>query len=511
MKYFCLLLLVASPALGADNPPLVQSISIIGAQNYQLSQDLLQAIQRLTGAKLSQPALDDLARRVGNELGESSVSPKVAPGDQPATVKVLLEVSPSGDAQAEAKPELNINSRYTVEDVQLKGVDKHRLSRDIRRDLQKLIGQKLDSELVDQLARRIRKDLHARSVSQKVVRGDQPERLKVIFEVSSEDETDFHLSKFVYHGKQAWSAKAFGDFNIAPQTSLLTGLVSDQDELLERYTGIAAGFENRKVGSDRVRLRFLFESYHNQWNGATLKALESNPDVPGVYRNRKSFQPTLTFVLAAPLRLTVGTIFHFFQTQFPTVRTEAANAATASLRYHRRFDDSQGNRHELEAGYDLRAATRTFDSDFSYTRHDLDFGYKIGGPRQGIVARFTAGRLNGRAPLFERYVLGDSTTLRGWNKFDIAPLGGDRVVHSTVEYRHVISEEAPTGEGPASLVAFYDAGSVWNDGQRAEIRHSVGVGARWQHFFAGLAFPVRSGRMTPTFMVGAYFTEGSTF
>ena len=61
--------------------------------------------------------------------------------------------------------------------------------------------------------------------------------------------------------------------------------------------------------------------------------------------------------------------------------------------------------------------------------------------------------ISGRAPLFERFVLGTSSTLRGWNKFDIDPLGGDRMVHNTLEYRYRMLE------------VFYDTGAVWNRGQ----------------------------------------------
>ena len=46
-----------------------------------------------------------------------------------------------------------------------------------------------------------------------------------------------------------------------------------------------------------------------------------------------------------------------------------------------------------------------------------------------------AGGITGEAPLFERFTLGDSSTLRGWDKYDIAPAGGDRVGHLSVEYR----------------------------------------------------------------------------
>ena len=143
-----------------------------------------------------------------------------------------------------------------------------------------------------------------------------------------------------------------------------------------------------------------------------------------------------------------------------------------------------------------------------------------------------AGFIAGRAPLFERFVLGTSSTLRGWNKFDVDPLGGDRMVHNTVEYHYRLFE------------AFYDTGAVWTQGQTAVARHSVGasprgrirprnrnrrspcsdhcrrqdrhrragvhavashsVGAGLRHdgIHLAVAFPMREGRVEPVFMLG---------
>ncbi|MBI3696031.1 MAG: BamA/TamA family outer membrane protein [Acidobacteria bacterium] len=506
MKYFCALLLIAAPALGVDADATIQSISLTGAQNYQLSQGLVAQLQRLIGQKFNQQALDDLARGIGNELGGHSVSQKVTSGDQPDQVRVVLEVLPQGEARQGSgeEPELNVNARYTVEDVHLTGPDQRKLTKELKQELQKLVGEKFNQEALDELKRRIKKELRIGSITQKVTRGEKPEHVKVELELSSgqDREAEINLSKVVYHAKQGWSATVVGDFNIAPQTSLLLGIASNGDDLLERYAGLMAGFESKRVVTDRLRLRFLFQTFHEQWNRATLAALESANDGPGIYRTRKSFEPTLTVSLARPLTLSAGTSLQLVQTQFPTARTEAANAAVGGLRYHQRFEDSQNNKHDLEASYEVRAAGRTFDSDFVYTRHQFHAGYKIAGPRQAVVSSFTLGRLSGRAPLYERYSVGNSTTLRGWNKFDVSPLGGDRVVNHSLEYRHAIDgREEPV----ASLIAFYDVGAVWNHGERAVVRHAVGGGVRIDMFFLTLAFPVRSGRMEPIFMMGTTF------
>ena len=72
---------------------------------------------------------------------------------------------------------------------------------------------------------------------------------------------------------------------------------------------------------------------------------------------------------------------------------------------------------------------------------------------------------------------GNSYYLRGWNKYDIDPIGGNRLVHNSVEYRY----------GP--FQAFYDAGAVWDSGQpatRAPLRRR---GLQGIDFFARFSVP----------------------
>ena len=107
---------------------------------------------------------------------------------------------------------------------------------------------------------------------------------------------------------------------------------------------------------------------------------------------------------------------------------------------------------------------------------------------------FLAGAMNGRAPLFERFTLGDSRTLRGWSKFDVAPLGGSRVAHGSLEYTfHWVG-------------VFYDTGAVWDREEKASVKHSVGtrLGGH-EGFFIAVAFPLRSGSVQPLFILGMNF------
>ncbi|MGH9660733.1 MAG: BamA/TamA family outer membrane protein, partial [Bryobacteraceae bacterium] len=247
------------------------------------------------------------------------------------------------------------------------------------------------------------------------------------------------------------------------------------------------------VGSDRVRLRVQTECYLQQWNHATLAALEGQSEVPGIYRTRHNFEPTVAITIARPLTLTAGVSFQRFETQFPAARTESAHAVVNTLRYHRTWEGLDAQRQSVDAGYDLRAATTVLGSDFAYARHTFSAGYETGTRHQSLAVRFAAGRLGGRAPLFERFVLGNSSTLRGWNRLDVAPLGGNRMAHNSVEYRYRV------------VKLFYDAGAVWSRGQSADTRHGAGIGLRLDGFTLALAFPIKEGRAEPIFMAGMNF------
>jgi len=362
----------------------------------------------------------------------------------------------------------------------------------LRKEIAALIGEKLNPGLLDDLAHRLRKELHARTVEHHVLRGKSPEYVQVVFAVKLRPTRfDVSVPKFLYSGKQGWSGAVEGTATVNHQGFTL-GLVSDTDELVERYTGIVARYENTRIGTDRVHLRFQFENYHEMWNGDTVMALASPlnaAETSGIYRTRSNFEPEVMFTLSKPLTLSVGASFERFQNQFPAAQTESSDALITTLRYHRRIEDEE-NQHDLDASYNLRAATRALGSDFAYGRNRWELRYMLTRGKSVMLDDFTAGAITGRAPLYERFVLGNSSTLRGWNKYALDPFGGNRMVHNSVEYRYGVFQ------------AFYDAGAIWDGGDAAIVRHSAGLGLRQGNFSLAVAFPIREGHIDPIFMVG---------
>ena len=396
----------------------------------------------------------------------------------------------------EALESLNVNSRYTVESVHVLGVKMGRLSQPLRGELDHVVGQKLDHPRLDRIADQIKKELHVSDVTVHVERGATPERVAVDFEIknSRRQNFDLNVARFLYNSIRGWTGEGRATTTVAGN-SFAFGLVDDGDSLTERYAGIRAGYARGGLWNDRLRVSFDFASYHDEWNPATLNAAD-----PGdIYRTRQSFLPLATVVLAAPLDLDFGADFARLQPAAgyagASAKTESSNAVVTSLRYHRRWGSAQDREEqELRGIYSLRTATRILESDPVFTRHWFEARYKYRIARNTVEIGFVAGRITGDAPLYERFAAGNSLLLRGWNKYELDPLGGSHVVHGSVDYNF------------HGLLAFYDTGAIWDRGPQREQKQSVGVGYKAKDGFQlAMAFPVRDGHNYPVFYAGLNF------
>ncbi|HWC97550.1 MAG TPA: BamA/TamA family outer membrane protein [Candidatus Sulfopaludibacter sp.] len=404
--------------------------------------------------------------------------------------------------------DINVNTRYTVDAVTIFGKgwkttflenrtdqaqQTQKLSNRLKTDLVDLIGRKLNPAVLDTLAQHIKKELSARQVAHRLLRGDTQDHVRVEFEVTpARGGVDLDATQFTYNSRLGWSGAGEAGFNLQ-QRYFLFGLVSDGESQTDRYAGFNVRYEDRHLGSDRLALRFQFESYHDMWNASTLDALKVDSRLTSdAYRSRENFQPTLSIAIAKPLSLEVGASFERFDSQLPGLPTEAANAVFTTIRYHRQAE-SADNQQEVDANYGMRLAAKTFASDFSYARHSVRLRYHLQHGKHSFSDEFWGGLVAGRAPLDDRFVLGNSTYLRGWNKYELDPIGGNRVVYNSVDYRY----------GP--FQAFYDTGAVWDEGQATTARHSVGVGLRASILSLAVAFPIRGGHIEPVFMMGLLY------
>ncbi|MBZ5603373.1 MAG: BamA/TamA family outer membrane protein [Acidobacteriia bacterium] len=403
------------------------------------------------------------------------------------------------DDDEKLSQELNVNSRYTVENVHISGEKlKLRISDPLRTDIDHMVGQKLDDSKIKRLAERIQTELSAVRVDVKITRGAEPDHVVVNFEVAPTKQQDFdmNVTKFLYNSKEGWTGDGMVSTHIHGNTFIF-GLTSDGDTAVERFAGIRARYERPNVGTGRLKLSFEFDGYHEQWNRSTL--LDSDP--LDIYRARQVFTPEATVVILPSLEWSFGVSFARLQVPVAgastTSKTESSNAVVNTLRYHQRWGSERDPQdQDLQAAYDLSSGTGFLESDSVFTRHLATARYAFRQGHNHLEIGFLAGHINGSAPLYERFVLGNSETLRGWNKFDLDPVGGTHMIHGSIDYRYRIFQ------------IFYDTGAIWDRPQDREQKQSVGVGVKGfkkECFQLAVAFPLRAGHADPIFYAGMNF------
>ncbi|MGA2597797.1 MAG: BamA/TamA family outer membrane protein [Bryobacteraceae bacterium] len=406
---------------------------------------------------------------------------------------VSSSASPVLVADINTRSDANVNSRYTVESVGITNPRRYHIPRILIDDMQNLVGRRFNSDLFQSLASRLSNELHGHEVLFKLSRGTDPEHVRVTFEIHGpRTGFDVDLPKFVYNSKQGLSGEGDAMLNVGANTFTF-GLLSDDDSSIPRTAGVRVRYDRLEVGSERVQLGFEFDSYHEQYNSATQTAAAGDNDLSVLYRNRQNYEPTATVALAGPLTWTVGVSFQQFQQQYPSARAESSDAIVNSLRYDRSWADSTGGKHRFSASYTLHVATSFLGSAYAYTRHAVDATYHWHRGRQSVEGTFLGGAIAGNAPLFERFVLGNSVTLRGWDKYELDPLGDSRVVYGSASY------------GFSRFRAFYDTGAVWNKGQGVSLKQSAGVGVKVEGVLLAVAFPVRHDRLEAVLIAGMNF------
>ena len=391
--------------------------------------------------------------------------------------------------------ETNVNRQYVIESVSVAGVEvdqtaPSKLPKTLRQRLRGLVGEQCDVAMLEDLSVQIRRELHLRAVTEHLSKGSAPDRIKVNFEIVRRDLFfDISLPKFLYHSKQGFTGEVDASTRVR-QNDFTFGVVSNGDDLTEHFTGITARYDSPAFG-DLARVGVTLEDYHEEWNQATLNAL------PGsgldLYRSRWNVAPQVTFAVAPQLTVAIGASFEGLGSESANVGAQSANAGTLDIHFGHKIE-GDGIEQQIDGKYSLRVATRGLGSNYGYTRHLISVKYEAKSGKHTISDEFMGGAISGDAPFFDRFVLGNSSTLVGWDRFEIDPLGGTRVVHNQITYGYRV--------GAGTVQAFYDAGMLWQTDRAATLRHSLGAGYKQGIFVMAMAFPVRDGRIEPVFMAG---------
>ncbi|MEP7367098.1 MAG: hypothetical protein ABI972_27885, partial [Acidobacteriota bacterium] len=188
----------------------------------------------------------------------------------------------------------NVNSRYVVEraEIQPEGME-HRLGHPLLSLVRALPGQAFDSTAVEELAQKIRSQLPSYQVVLKVSRGAERERLRVTFElIRKGSAADVVVPRFTYHSKKNFTFGADANFR-HDDVTLSAGALTDQDELLERFSGVRFGAQRERLGAGRVRTGVAVELWRTQWNPTVENAARepNSHEEDEIYRTRMQLRP----------------------------------------------------------------------------------------------------------------------------------------------------------------------------------------------------------------------------
>jgi outer membrane protein assembly complex protein YaeT len=155
---------------------------------------------------------------------------------------------------------------------------------------------------------------------------------------------------------------------------------------------------------------------------------------------------------------------------------------------HSTADSLLDAHHGYQIAFHTEQAGRLAPGTFNYYaaaadgRHYLSLGDNLVLATRAQIGSINAVGDEENVPFAKKYFLGGSTSVRGWDRFEISPLssglpiGGDSMVGLNAELRAHL-------RGNLGGVLFVDAGNVWAgpaDFDLTDLRYAVGPGLRYQ-------------------------------
>jgi outer membrane protein insertion porin family len=173
----------------------------------------------------------------------------------------------------------------------------------------------------------------------------------------------------------------------------------------------------------------------------------------------------------------------------PTTGRQDGVLSSVALAFdHTTTDDLLNPRRGRSVTLQIEQAGTVLPGDFNYTTATADVrGYVPLNDRVVVAGRAHAGAIDpvggdDDVPFFKRYFLGGSSSLRGWGRFEVAPLsaaglplGGFSLLETSLELRARVWKSL-------GLVLFGDAGNVWEgpwEYRLSDLRYDAGPGLRY--------------------------------
>ena len=174
----------------------------------------------------------------------------------------------------------------------------------------------------------------------------------------------------------------------------------------------------------------------------------------------------------------------------PTTQDQVGTLNALGFDYTRSTADSLLNaRRGYEVLFHLEQAGQFLGGSFDY--HSLSIEgrhYKSLSPRVVWANRLQLGNITpvdddpANVPFARKYFLGGATSLRGWGRYEVSPLGGEGFPIGGNTLAAMSSELRATVRAGLGAVAFVDGGYAWadlHDVRPSDLRYDVGLGARY--------------------------------
>jgi outer membrane protein insertion porin family/translocation and assembly module TamA len=157
---------------------------------------------------------------------------------------------------------------------------------------------------------------------------------------------------------------------------------------------------------------------------------------------------------------------------------------------HSTADNVLNARRGYQIAFHSESAGQFLPGSFSYFAASVDGRHYLPIGSQLVVAnRLQLGSIDarnsdpGNVPFAKKYFLGGASSMRGWGRFEISPLGTSNLPIGGNSLVALSSEVRATLRGNFGGVLFVDAGNVWKDVPSIDfndLRYDVGAGLRYQ-------------------------------
>jgi outer membrane protein assembly complex protein YaeT len=185
----------------------------------------------------------------------------------------------------------------------------------------------------------------------------------------------------------------------------------------------------------------------------------------------------------------------------PTTGKQEGTLSAVGFDLQRSTADNLLNAHRgYQLAFHVEEAGRLLPGTFNYYAASVDARHYLPlSDRLVLANRVQIGTINAagtdpaQVPFSKKYFLGGATSIRGWGRYEVSPLGESGLPIGGNSMFAFSSEARLSTRGSLGLVAFLDGGNVWaGDGtfELNDLRYAVGPGLRYQTPIGPIRFDV---------------------